>query len=255
MDKAKSFTFDKSHRLKHNINMKNLLLIAVLAVFQTSLFAQLPEFEFKVTEETRSMSQGSANALVVNWAKASEKTVSKNWKNYAKKFKGKFSYDRKQGEYFLDNAELKEMSENNVDVRAKISQKGDGVELVVWFNLGVTYLSSKDHPERYPAAEKMLRKFDLMIYAELMEEQLKEEEKKKKLMERELKKIERAEQKEQRKIEKEQKAIEKAQKAIDESEKLIEEQAAAKEKQASEIEYQNQLIDKINAKIKEAKKK
>lgn len=234
--------------------MKNLLLFVALIAFQTSLFGQLPEFEFKVTEETRSMSQGSANALVVNWAKASEKTVSKNWKSYAKKFKGKLSYDRKQGEYFLDNAELKEMSENNVDVRAKISQKGDGVELVVWYNLGVTYLSSKDHAERYPAAEKMLRKFDLMIYAELMKEQLKVEEKKKKLMAKELKKIERAQQKEKKKIDKQKKTIEKAQKAIDESEKTMEEQEVVKEKQASEIEYQNQLIDKINAKIKEAKK-
>lgn len=235
--------------------MKNLLLLVALMVVQTSLLAQLPEFEFKVVEETRSMSQGSANALVVNWPKASAKTVSKNWKSYAKKFKGKLKYDGKQGEYFVDNAELKEMSENFVDIRAKVNQKGEGVELVVWFNLGVTYLASKDHPERYPAAEKFLRKFDLMVYAELMKEQLKIEEKKLKLMNKELKKIERAQDKEKKKIDKQKKIIEKAEKAIDDSEKVIEEQDAVKEKQATEIEYQNQLIDKINGKIKEAKKK
>jgi hypothetical protein len=235
--------------------MKNLLLIVALVAFQTSLFAQLPDFEFKVTEETQSMSQGSANSLVVSWPKASEKTVAKNWKSYAKKFKGKLSYDKNQGEYFLDNAELKEMSENQVDVRAKISQNGDGVQMIVWFNLGVTYLSSKDHAERYPAAETFLRKFDLMIYAELMKEQLKVEEKKKKLMNKELKKIEKAQEKEKKKIEKQQKTIEKAQKAIDDYEKVIEEQELAKDKQASEIEYQSQLIDKINSKIKEAKQK
>jgi hypothetical protein len=237
--------------------MKNLLLLLVsLLVFQTNLFAQeLPDFEFKVTEETQSMSQGSANSLVVNWPKATEKTVAKNWKSYAKKFKGKLSYDKNQGEYFLDNAELKEMSENNVDVRAKIIQKGEGVQMIVWFNLGVTYLSSKDHAERYPAAETFLRKFDLMIYAELMKEQLKVEEKKKKLMSKELKKIEKAQEKEKKKIEKQKKVIEKAQKAIDESEKIVGEKEAEKEKQATEIEYQDQLIDKINAKIKEAKKK
>jgi hypothetical protein len=235
--------------------MKNLLLIVALVAFQTSLFAQLPDFEFKVTEETQSMSQGSANSLVVSWPKASEKIVAKNWKSYAKKFKGKLSYDKNQGEYFLDNAELKEMSENQVDVRAKISQNGDGVQMIVWFNLGVTYLSSKDHAERYPAAETFLRKFDLMIYAELMKEQLKVEEKKKKLMNKELKKIEKAQEKEKKKIEKQQKTIEKAQKAIDDYEKVIEEQELAKDKQASEIEYQSQLIDKINSKIKEAKQK
>jgi hypothetical protein len=235
--------------------MKNLLLIVALVTFQTSLFAQLPDFDFKVKEETQSMSQGSANALVVSWPKASEKTVSKNWKNYAKKFKGKVSYDRNQGEYFLDNAELKDMSENNVDVRTKIIQKGEGVEMIVWFNLGVTYLSSKEHGERYPAAENFLRKFDLMIYAELMKEQLKVEEKKEKLMTKELKKTQKAQEKEKKKIEKQQKTIDKAQQAIDESEKVLDEQKTIEEKQASEIEEQNQLIDLINAKIKEAKKK
>lgn len=242
-------------QIKYNIKMKNLLLIVALVTFQTSLFAQLPDFDFKVKEEAHSMSQGSANALVVSWPKASEKTVSKNWKNYAKKFKGKVSYDRNQGEYFLDNAELKDMSENNVDVRAKISQKGDGVEMIVWFNLGVTYLSSEEHGERYPAAENFLRKFDLMIYAELMKEQLKVEEKKKKLMAKELKKTQKAQEKEKKKIEKQQKTIDKAQRAIDESEKVMDEQKTIEEKQASEIEEQNQLIDLINAKIKEAKKK
>jgi len=235
--------------------MKKLLLIVALIAFQTSLFAQLPDFEFKVTEETQSMSQGAENSLVVSWPKASEKIVAKNWKSYAKKFKGKLSYDKNQGEYFLDNAELKEMSENNVDVRAKISQKGDGVQMIVWFNLGVTYLSSQEHGERYPAAETFLRKFDLMIYAELMKEQLKVEEKKKKLMSKELKKIEKAQEKEKKKTDKQKKTIEKAQKAIDDSEKVIEDQEVAKEKQTSEIEYQDQLIDKINAKIKEAKSK
>jgi len=235
--------------------MKNLLLIVALIVCQTGLFAQLPDFEFKVTESTQSMSEGSANAFVVSFPKASEKTVAKNWKTYAKKFKGKLSYDKNQGEYFLDNAELKEMSENNVDVRAKIIQKGEGVELVVWFNLGVTYLSSSEHAERYPSAETFLHKFDLMIYGELMKEQLKEEEKAMKLMGKELKKIEKAQEKEQKAIDKEQKAIEKAQKAIDESKEVIAEQEEAKAKQNAEIEYQNQLIEKINAKIKEAKQK
>ncbi|BDS14243.1 hypothetical protein [Aureispira anguillae] len=235
--------------------MKSILFTLLLLSIQFTLFAQLPDFEFHVVEEGRSMSKGTANALVVSWPKASTKVLDKNWKQYAKKFKGKLKYDSKQGEYFLDNAELKDMSENMVDVTAKITQKGEGAELVAWFNLGVTYLSSEEHAERFPAAEQFLKKFDLLVYAELMKEQLKEEQKKLKLMDKALKKIEKAKQKEEKAIEKQKKTIEKAEKAIDEAEKIIEEQNAAKAKQETEMEYQNQLIEKINAKIKEAKGK
>jgi len=194
--------------------MKNLLLIVALIVCQTGLFAQLPDFEFKVTESTQSMSEGSANAFVVSFPKASEKTVAKNWKTYAKKFKGKLSYDKNQGEYFLDNAELKEMSENNVDVRAKIIQKGEGVELVVWFNLGVTYLSSSEHAERYPSAETFLHKFDLMIYGELMKEQLKEEEKAMKLMGKELRRLKKRKKKNKKPLIKSKKRLKKHKKQL-----------------------------------------
>lgn len=235
--------------------MRHTLFILLLLFTQSSLWAQLPEFDFKVREEGKSMSKGTANALVVTWPKASVKTLAKNWSQYAKKFKGKLKYDKSQDEYFLDNAELKDMSDNMVDVTAKIIQNGDGAELVAWFNLGVTYLSSEQHPERYPAAEQFLRKFDLLVYAELMKEQLKEEQKKLKLMEKDLKKIEKAKQKEEKQIEKQNKAIEKAQKAIDEAQKVIDEQEEAKAKQEVEIETQNQLLDRINAKIKEAKGK
>lgn len=235
--------------------MKKLVLITLLMAVQTALFAQLPEFEFKLMEEGRSMSRGSFNALIVSWPKASTKILSKNWKQYAKKFKGKLKYDGKQGEYFVDNAVLKEMSENMIDITAKINQKGDGAELVVWFNLGVTYLTSQEHPDRYPAAEKFLRQFDLVVYAELMKAQLKEEQKKLKLLNKELKKIEKAKAKEEKKVEKQKKIIEKAEKAIDDSQKVMDEQDAAKAKQEGEVEAQNQLIDKINAKIKEAKGK
>lgn len=236
--------------------MKSTLSITFLIIaIQTTLFAQLPEFEFKAIEESRSMSRGTFNAIVVSWPKASTKILDKNWKQYAKKFKGKLKYDGKQSEYFLDNAEFKEMSENMVDVTAKITQKGEGAELVVWFNLGVTYLSSNEHAERYPAAEKFLRQFDLLVYAELMKQQLKDEQKKLKLLNKELKKIEKAQEKEEKKIEKQKKTIEKAEKAIDDSQKVIDEQETKKQKQETEVKLQNQLIDKINAKIKETKGK
>ena len=63
-----------------------------------------------------------------------------------KNFKGKLKYNRKIDEYFSDNAEIKDMSENAVDIISKVYDNGaEGTTVAIWFNLGVTYLSSEKY--------------------------------------------------------------------------------------------------------------
>lgn len=231
--------------------MKTTLLIIALTIFQAAAFAQN---EFKITEETRSMEKTSANCLVVSWPKASAKQVSKNWSTFAKKYGGKLSYNRKTGEYFLDDSMIKEMSENHIDITAKIYDKGaNGTEMAVWFNLGVTYLSSKDYPDRYPSADAFLRKFDALVFADLVKSQLKEEQKKLAAMQKELKNLAKDEKKELSQIEKQKKIIAKAEQSIAESEQKIDETNKAEAAQEDEIAKQQRLIDDIKAKLKQSK--
>lgn len=229
-----------------------ILLIVSLLLFQSILYAQSDDFF--VREETRSLSSGAHNALVGSWDKASTKIIGKTWKKFIKKYKGKVSYDRQTDTYFADNAEVKAMSENAVDIRAKVEEKGEGAEIVVWFNLGVTYLNSSEHPERYPAAAEILKKFDLAVFAELAKQALKDEQKALRKMNQELKKIERAKKKEDKKIEKAEKIIAKAEKDIEEAEEAKLEQMTAEQEQKTEIEQQEESIRAIKAKLKQAKK-
>ena len=84
--------------------MKTIVFtLILLSVACTTMFAQ-DDFEFKVLEENRTMTKGSANALVVNLPNTSYKEVNKLWSKYLKNFKGKIKYDRKAQEYFSDNA-------------------------------------------------------------------------------------------------------------------------------------------------------
>lgn len=231
--------------------MKQLTLLFFLFLIVPSI----AQDELKITEEGRSMAQGSANALVMYIPKASSKLVKKHWGKYAKGFKGKLKYNGKVGEYFLDNAEIKTMSDNMLDVTAKIYDKGaSGAELAVWFNFGITYLSSEAEPQRYAAAEVFLKDFHKLIEADLIKLQLKDEKKKLIKMKKAQKKLEKEKKAADKKVEKQKKAILKAEKLIDESEQKIEENLKKQEKQNEEISTQETLINDIKAKLKNTSK-
>lgn len=224
------------------------LLTVFLLVFSSSLFAQI---ELKVQEGTRSTSEGAANALILQLPNTSYKQVNKLWGKYIKDYKGKTKYDRKTNEYFTDDAEVKDMSNNTVDITAKVNDKGEqGTELVVWFNLGVTYLSATEYPERYAIGEKIVRDFGLLVSADLIEEQLKIEEKKLVDYNEELKKLAQKKTAEDNNIKKQKENIAKAEESIKTSENVIAENAKEQDVQKTTIKEQEVLIEDIKRKLK-----
>ena len=157
-------------------------------VFTSSLFAQL---NVAVKEETKAMSKGNYNALVALLPGTSIKDVERFWKQHLKKFKGKVRYERKVNEHVVDDATIKGMSDNTVDIYSKVEESGaEGVLLSVWFNLGASYLSSKDYSDRFPAGEKILLDFVDQVSVDLILDELKLQEKILKDRETELKKLE-----------------------------------------------------------------
>jgi hypothetical protein len=121
--------------------MKRLFLpfLFLLGMFSNTASAQVKS---AIKEEVRAMSEGSFNAIVLELPATSADKVEDAWKSFMKKYKGKTKYSKKNKEFFTDDTEIKGMSDNTIDVYAKVEDRGDaGSELVVWFNLGVTYLS------------------------------------------------------------------------------------------------------------------
>lgn len=229
----------------------------ILVLLSTMVFAQripdqkpIPNFEFKVREETRQMERATANAFVLSYPVTDLKMVGNAWKKYAKGLGGKVSYDRRINEYFVDNGEVADLSENKVDITAKLYEADERTEIAIWFNMGVTYLQSSEYPERYQAAEKLLRDFDAFIYAELLRSQIKVEEKALRLIGKDVRKIERNRKKEEKAIERAQRTIEKAQKAMDQSKQEIVEYDQALDEKKAEENQQTERIKQMKTKIK-----
>ncbi len=230
----------------------NLFLMLILLLGTNRLMAQQT---FKVVEQTATMSQGSHTCLSLELMGSDTKIILKSWAKFAKNFKGKTKFDKSTNETFTDNATIKEISDNTVDMYAVVSGAEGKGKIMVWFNLGVTYLNSQDHAERYAAAEKIMVDFGYYVSTDLIAAQLKLKAKELKMEQKELKKIEKVRLGYEKKIENLKKVIAKAETGIKTNEDEIVKNNEFENKQLAEIEATNKEIEDYNQLLKEAKER
>ncbi len=162
-----------------------LLLIACCFLIGTlTLNAQ-------ITEETKTMSQGVQNALVLELPNTDDKFIDKLWKKHLKSFKGgKTKKNKKENELFTDNIKIPEIGgANAVDLYSRIAENGDYVYLTLWTDLGDAFLSSAEHPDRYVEGEKLLMRFALEVTKEKIKIEINKEENKLRAFEKTLNKF------------------------------------------------------------------
>lgn len=212
----------------------------------------------KTSEQIRSNSKGNFNALVLELQGelSSLNAIKKEWAAHIKKYKGKVSYNKKADEYFSDDAKIKGMSENTVDIYCKIIPKdAQTLEVIVWFNLGIVYLSTKDYSQGIAAAEEILSDFSKLVNLNLNKEKLKAEEAILKKMKSELKSFEKEAQNYEDDIKDFESEISKIQKKIVETKDLLQGNKEKQSKQKTEIGTQEKTIDSILKEIETAKRK
>lgn len=218
--------------------MKSLFTTLLILFLSIAAFGQ-------VKERMESMSLGSQNALVLTIPQTDQKLVEDTWVEFTKdEFNNKAKWDRKTKEFFCDDVDIRTLGPNTVDVHAQVSQRGSDAEMIVWFNLGGAFLSSRMHRDLYPEAEKIMMRFGLAVAAAKTELELKEEEKNLKQLERELDRL-------QKDNERFHKDIEKAQEAIKEAEKSIAENEVGQENMREQIRAQEKLIEEVKKKLKD----
>ena len=148
------------------------ILIVVLLLISFSNFAQKA---IKVSATSERFSVGNVDAFSVNIYEADKSFVEKSWKKAMKKYKAKVKV---KSEIFADNALIKDMSDNTVDVYAKIiEEKEEGLKFVVAVDLGGIFLSKSSHSDKYKVFEDILRKFAVNVSKDAVLEKAKEEEK------------------------------------------------------------------------------
>ena len=147
------------------------ILIVVLLLISFSNFAQKA---IKVSSTSEKFSAGNVDALSVDIYEADKSFVEKSWKKTMKKYKAKVKI---KSEIFSDNALIKDMSDNTVDVYAKVIEEKEGLKFVVAVDLGGMFLSKSSHSDKYKVFEDILRKFAVEVSKNAVLEKAKEEEK------------------------------------------------------------------------------
>lgn len=190
-----------------------------------------------VREGVSSMSQGAENCFTMEIPAIDAKSAAKLWKNFAKDFGGKTKYDSKSEEFFTDDASIRSLSDNTIDIYAQF--KGSNKEanaIAVWFDLGGAYLSGDEHREKSFELRALLSEFYTAVEQELAEQALAQETKAYKKIEKEIKKLE----KQNRKLEKN---IEKAQDAILEAEQDIARNSRLKQQLELDLQRQKEAVN------------
>lgn len=151
--------------------MKKLTILIILVSLASWSVAQ----KIRVYESRVDIGGGTHNALVVPIYGVDAKTVEKEWKSEMKDYGAKVSSEK--GGLFGDNAVIKEMGDNTVDMHARVDDKKDEVDLIVAFDLGGAYLNSSDHPDKYKIASKIMHDFAVKLTTNAIDYQLKVQQK------------------------------------------------------------------------------
>ncbi|MFK7772913.1 MAG: hypothetical protein AB8F94_12280 [Saprospiraceae bacterium] len=221
--------------------MRNLFLFIFMTFLTTIGFSQMEE----ITESKETMKKGTFNAIVVELPNADDKVALNVWKSFIKGYGAKAKKVKKSKEYLASGAIIGGLNNSeNVDVYARVQEKGDDSELIVWIEMGEFYVSSGSFPSDYTAAVKMLEDYVIEVAKELVNIEIEDEEKKMKKMEKEMSKL-------QKKNNNYHRDIEKAKDAIAKAEKNIEENERAQKEQTSIIESQQKALQALKERLSE----
>jgi len=217
--------------------MKKIITL-FFALMAFGAFSQVSVKEQKVNID------GSKDGFYVSIPYGTVKQIEKELKDELKDWKGKY----KGGAFvFVDDCKLKEMGKNTFDVYAKVDENADGGAFVsIAIDLGGAFLNSSEHGAQAKAIDARLQKFGIKAAKNVVDEEIKEEEKILNERQKELEDLEKEE-------EKMKKAIEDYKKKVEETESAIEAGKKSQEDKKGEISEQEEKVKAV-VKKKEAVK-
>ncbi|GAB4138500.1 MAG: hypothetical protein Fur0041_13510 [Bacteroidia bacterium] len=132
--------------------------------------------KIKVEEKNENIGGGKHNALVVSIFDAKQEDIEKEWKSKMRGYDAKVSG---KDEIFADNALIKAMGENTMDIYARVEKVSDNeCRLIVGFDLGGAWLSSSQHSNQFKEAKKIVEDFARKLTKDAIDDKRKDEEKK-----------------------------------------------------------------------------
>ncbi|MBK7408362.1 MAG: hypothetical protein IPJ40_10055 [Saprospirales bacterium] len=148
--------------------MRNLILTLLLLCAYSLMHAQ-------VQEGKAPMSRGMQSAFYVKLENTRAKDVENLWTKYARSLNGKTDDVRRTDEYLTDDATIKGMSENTVDVYALAQEQGSDVVFYLWFDLGGAFLDSRVHGTKADIGKQIAVEFAQTVRADQLETAIKDQ--------------------------------------------------------------------------------
>lgn len=202
----------------------------------------------EVREANEKIGDGSHNALVVTIYDAKPDDILDEWKSKMRGYDAKTS--TKDG-VFADNAVIKSMGNNTIDIYARVEKIKEGEsKLIVGFDLGGAWLNSSQHGDQYKEARKIVQEFAVKITKEAIAGQLKEQQKKLDGLADDQKDLEKDNGKLKSDIEDYKAKIKKAEEDIKKAQDDIKKNEEAQAKKKAEIEAQKKVVEAVDAKVK-----
>jgi hypothetical protein len=231
--------------------MKTFFLSAAI-LLSFALGAQ--NYSIQVTESNEPIGSGNNNALVVIIYETDIETVEKEWKSRVKDFNTEKTSLNKHT-LFADNATIKEMGNNTVDIYTNFAEKKDdrSVRMVVAFDLGGAYLSSSQHKDKFEVAKKILKEFAVKLTKEGVENQMKQASKAlEKLMDKQAD-LEKGKKNMEQRIAEDKEKIKKAEEDIKKNEENIKLNQKDQDEQKKLIEAQKKVVEETKKKLDSVK--
>jgi len=221
--------------------MKNILLALVISVFTLPLMAQ------DIREVEKTISMGAQPAFVINHPNATVKMAEKAWEDHMKK-NGKAKKNRKSKEYETIGAEINMISRTGLNVYFIAEKGADMTTSYVFFDNGQEFLNSANNQEAADGIYEFLTPFIYSVEKMVVQEELDQEERGLKALNKDLEKL-------GKQNTSYHDDIERYKEKIKEAEMNIEKNLQAQDVKGGEIEAQESLIEAVKKKLNSIGKK
>jgi DNA-directed RNA polymerase beta' subunit len=228
------------------VNYPYKVLIMKRLIFTAFFLTQLLSATWsQIKEEANAMSQGVANSFSLVLPNVQKNLADDLWKDYIRKYGGKYKFDRKQNEHQSLEAVIGTISlDDKLNIYASIREVGTDLVFTLWIQNGSEYISSRDNADKYEAIELQMQHFAREVAREKLRLQLREEEKQLSKVEQELQRL--ARKKEGLELE-----IEKAKKRIEEAERDLQSNLVDRRKTEVSIKSQQEIVRELKQKLQD----
>ena len=227
--------------------MRKLSLL-VLTFVSLNFYAQ--SYEIKVSESREQIGAGNNNALTVIVYEAEYEEVEKEWKKKIKEYKSE-KVELSKHSFFADNVAIPELGTGTLDIYTNFAynKENKSTRMVVACDLGVGYLNSMDHREKFENMKKIMYEFAVRVTKEAIADQLKTVNKALERLNDKQSDLEKDKKNMDERIAEDRSKIKRAEEDIKKNEDGISRNLKEQETQKSLIENQKKIIEDIKRKL------